>query len=272
MSRTLRLGFAALLLAAGIAGCSSPPPPQTFPPLNYSYLPPIVLKVATVNVINQYVPDPNAAQWIGQDPAPPPTVLQTELTRRLVGAGTPGTATVTIEAASIDSSGGNLVGAMTVRVDVASADGRHTGFTEATVSHTQTAPDSDASQNDTQAALYDMTKQLMDAMNVQLQYQIQHDLADWVIAGPAGGFGAAAGYGAAPTTGHDRGRAARRPHRRSPARRSPARRQRHWWFRATPTAPPVAPGQFLQLPPGVAVPPAPPTGPAVGAPAPLVPY
>ncbi len=30
-----------------LAGCgSSPPPPQTFPPLDYSYLPPIVLKVS----------------------------------------------------------------------------------------------------------------------------------------------------------------------------------------------------------------------------------
>ncbi len=269
MSRTLRLGFAALLLA-GIAGCSSPPPPQTFPPLNYSYLPPIVLKVATVNVINQYVPDPNAAQWIGQDPAPPPTVLQTELTRRLVGAGTPGTATVTIGAASIDSAGGNLVGAMTVRVDVASADGRHTGFTEATVSHTQTAPDSDASQNDTQAALYGMTKQLMDAMNVQLQYQIQHDLADWVIAGPAGGFGAAAGYGPAPTTGTIEAAPLAAPTAvtGTPLTGAPT----PLVVPGTPTAPPVAPGQFLQLPPGVAVPPAPPTGPAVGAPAPLVPY
>ena len=264
MSAAPRLGFIALL-AAGIAGCSSPPPPQSFPPLNYSYLPPIVLKVATVNVVDQYVPDPNAAQLIGEDPAPPPTVLQTELSRRLVGGGAPGTATATIEAASIDAAGGNLVGAMTVRIDVASADGLHTGFTEATVSHTETAPDSDASQNDMQAALYGMTKQLMDAMNVQLQYQIQHDLAEWVIAGPAGGFGAASGgFGAAPPAGTIEAAPLAAPIAVTGATLTGPPLAPPPTAPAAAPPPPVPPGQFLQLPPDAAAPPAPP--------APLVPY
>ena len=105
---------------------------------------------------------------------------------------------------------------MTVRLDVASAATRTTGFTEASVSVTQTAPASNATQDQVRAALYGMTKQLMDSMNVQLQYQIQHNLGSWIsyspnAASPAlnsgavsnGGIQAAplAAPGAAPSSG-----------------------------------------------------------------------
>ena len=68
---------------------------------------------------------------------------------------------------------------MTVDVNLASADGRSTGFTEANVTATQTAPDS-GNAGDMQAALYGLTKRLMTRMNVQLQYQIQKNLPQWV--------------------------------------------------------------------------------------------
>jgi len=180
--------FRIAALAAGLtlAACSSspPPPPVNYPPLNYSYLPPITLKVATVNVQNDYVPDPGAATLIGEDPEPPATALLGVATQRLVANGTPGTATFTIENASIEEANGNLTGTLTARLDVISADGRRNGFTEASVSHTETAPDPDAAPADVQAALYGMTKQLMDEMNVQMQYQIQRNLSDWVVYAP----------------------------------------------------------------------------------------
>jgi hypothetical protein len=177
---------AAFGLAMGLAACggSPPPPPVVYKPLDYSYLPPITLRVATVNVSNTYVPDPGAATLIGQDPEPPATALLDVATRRLIGNGTPGTADFTIENASIEQVGGNIVGTLTARLDVKSADGRKNGFTEASVSHSQTAPDSSATPADWQAALYGMTKQLMDSMNVQLQYQIQRNLGDWVVYAP----------------------------------------------------------------------------------------
>jgi hypothetical protein len=168
------------VLALAACGGSPPAPPPVFAPLDYSYLPPIMLKVASVTVVNQYVPDPGAATLIAQDPEPPATALQAMLNRRLVANGTPGMATVTIEAASIDQVGSNLTGTMTVRLDVQSADGRSTGYTEASVTHSETAPDPNSSPDAMQTALYGMTKQLMDAMNVQLQYQIQQNLGSWV--------------------------------------------------------------------------------------------
>ena len=174
-----RAWFSAISMLA-LAACSSPPPLQTFAPLNYAYLPPIVLNVANISVVNNYQPDANAATLIAEDPAPPATTLMTVLNSRLVASGAPGDATATIEAASIEPDGANLTGIMTVRLDVSSPATRSTGYTTATVTYSQTAPDPDASQNDVQAVLYSITKQLMNQMNVQLQYQIQNNLSAWV--------------------------------------------------------------------------------------------
>ncbi len=169
-------------VAFALAGCggSPPPPPRVFAPLDYSYLPPIVLNVSNISVQNQYVPDPGAATLLGEDPEPPANAVMAMAQRRLVANGAPGNATFTVETASIDQVGDNYVGLMTVRLDVVSADGRNTGYTEASVTQSNPVPDADATQNDVQAALYGMTKQLMDAMNVQLQYQIQRNLSSWV--------------------------------------------------------------------------------------------
>lgn len=199
-----------LLAPAALTGCSSPPP-QTFPPLDYAYLPPIVLKVANLNIVNTYVPGPGAATLIGQDPAPPATVLLDMLNHRLIASGAPGSGTVTIEQASVDQSGGSLVGTMTVDIQLQSADGRATGTTEVSVNASVPAPDPDASQNAVQAALYTLTKNMMEGtsttpgqpptngMNTQLQYQIQHNLGPWVQAAAVPGaapLAAGAGGGA----------------------------------------------------------------------------
>ncbi len=186
----------AFILTLGLAACgdSPPPPPQVFPPLDYSYLPPIVLNVSNITVQNAYVPDPGAATLIRQDPEAPANALTAMLQHRLVADGVPGNGSVTIENASIEPAGGGYLGVMTVRLDLASQDGRKTGFTEASVSVTQTAPDSDATQDQIRGALYGITKQLMDQMNVQLQYQIQRNLDSWISYTPLAAT-AAAGSG-----------------------------------------------------------------------------
>jgi hypothetical protein len=180
-----------LLAVLALAACGGPPPPATvFPPLDYSYLPPIVLKVSNINVVNQYVPDPSAATLIGQDPEAPANALSDMLNRRIVAGGTQGNGVVTIEVASIEQVGNSYTGTMTVRVDVQSADGKSTGFTEASVTHSQSVPD-DA--KDIPATLYAMTKALMDTMNVQLQYQLQQNLSSWISYSAVPGVGGVGG-------------------------------------------------------------------------------
>jgi hypothetical protein len=170
------------LLTSLLTACSSspPPPPQVFAPLSYNYLPPILLTVSNITLQNDYVPDPAAATLNGENPSPLADTIMAMAQHRLVANGTPGTATFSIETASIEPVGDNYVGNVSVRLDVVSADGRKTGYTVASVNVTQTAPDSDASQNDVQAELYSITKQLMDRLNVQLQYQIQSNMGSWV--------------------------------------------------------------------------------------------
>lgn len=179
-----------LPLAAGLAGCSTTPPP-VFQPLDYSYLPPIALKVANLNIVNNYVPSPDQTALIGEDPAPPEATLLAALQHRLVASGEPGTGTVTIQMASLSEANSIISGTLTVDINVASADGRSTGFTEASVTASQPAADSGSSPGDTQTVLYNLTKQLMDTMNVQIQYQIQHSIPNWVsytsVPGAVGG-------------------------------------------------------------------------------------
>jgi len=195
--KSWKLAPLAALVLAGCGG-SPPPPPQTFPVLDYSYLPPIVLKVANLNVVNNYVPTPDAATLVGEDPEPPAVAAMTMLSHRIVASGAPGSGTVTLQNASITEQGDTLSGAMTVDISLASADGRSTGFTEASVTASAPAPDPDADPNTVQAALYAMTKQLMDGMNVQLQYQIQHNMGSWLSGVPGA---APLGAGAAPSPG-----------------------------------------------------------------------
>ena len=182
-----KLVFVLPLLA--VAGCTSTAPAPTFAPLQYSYLPPILLKVSQVNVTDGYVPTPSQVKMAGLDPAAPDETLLAMLKQRLQPAGQAGTATVTVEAAYVDDVNGTLVGQMTVNLNLASADGLSTGFTEASVSATETAPDS-GNPDDMRAALYDLTKRLMTQMNVELQYEIQKNLPNWISWTGTGTFGA----------------------------------------------------------------------------------
>jgi hypothetical protein len=175
-----------LLSFLALASCSSAPP-QTFAPLNYNYLTPIVLKVSSLTISNAYVPTPGQATLIAQDPAPPGPVLTSTLNHLLVAGGTSGTGTVTIESASVDQQGSNLVGVLTVDIHLVSGDGLRTADTEASVTATAPAPDPNASENDVQAALYGLTQQMMDpssqkSLIVNLQHQIAVNLPNWVLA------------------------------------------------------------------------------------------
>ena len=195
-----------VLLAIGLSACGGggETQPESFSPLNYDYLPPIRLHVANISIENDYVPDQGASTLIAEDPDPPASALLRMLQHRLVPDGTPGNGTAKIENASLEQVGNEYVGMMTVRLDLASADGREKGYTEATVSVTQTAPGADGGSDAVRAALYTITKQLMDSMNVQLQYQIQHNLGDWIsygvnaAAAPFGQAGSSGGIQAAP--------------------------------------------------------------------------
>lgn len=190
-----------LLLPLGLAACAGPPPPpQVFAPLNYSYLPPITLKVASVTVRDEYLPGPGAAELIAQAPEAPATALESMAHSRLVADGSPGSATFVIKNASLDQVGDTLDGAMDVELDISTSNGQRVAFAEASVSRSVTAP-SDMDQAHLRAALYNLTKSLMTEMNVQFQYQVQKSLSDWLAFPPGAGSADMSPMAAPPAAG-----------------------------------------------------------------------
>ena len=178
-----------------LVGCSSDEGvPQTYPPLRYTYLAPISLNVASIQTEVAYAPSPGGTNLDAMSPEQPVQAVQQMIQDRLVAGGASGTATVTINTASINRVGDTAVGNISVQVAVTSADGRQAGYTQASVTRTRTLPD-DTSDAALRAFLYTMTSDLVNAENVELEYQIRQHLAAWQV----GGTSPIVGGPAAPT-------------------------------------------------------------------------
>ena len=109
------------------------------------------------------------------DPVQPVDALRQMALDRLQAFGPAGKAVLVIENASLTRDGDTITGTFAVRLDIYTSANIRAGYAEARVSHTHTGDVGDIRQT-----LFDMTKQLMDEMNVQLEYQIIHSLRDWL--------------------------------------------------------------------------------------------
>jgi hypothetical protein len=187
--------LSAPLLLAGCGGDQGVP--QNFPPLRYSYLAPLSLNVTSIQTQVAYAPSDDGSSLDAMSPEAPIQAVEQMLQDRLVAAGTGstgGTATVTINTASLNRVNDTAVGNISVQVAVISADGRRSGYTQASVTRTRTLPD-DTSDDALRAFLYQMTSDLVNAENVELEYQIRQHLAGWLV----GGSSPIVGGPAAPT-------------------------------------------------------------------------
>ena len=100
---------------------------------------------------------------------------------RLFAAGTAGSATFTIDQASIvREPNGALDGQFAVHLDLTASGGARAGFAEARVAR-QYVPGSDSENGS--ANLYALTRQMMDAMNVELEFQVRRTLKPWLVVG-----------------------------------------------------------------------------------------
>jgi hypothetical protein len=168
--------------------------PQNFPPLRYTYLAPISLNVANIQTEVDYAPAADGSSLDSMSPEAPLQAVQQMIQDRLVAAGGSGTATIVINSASINRVNDTAVGNISLRLTVTSADGHRTGYTDANVTRTRTLPD-DTSEDALRAFLYSMTQDMVNAENVELEYQIRQNLGAWMV----GGGSAAIGGPAAPT-------------------------------------------------------------------------
>jgi len=179
MTRSLgrRQALLAPLLGAWLlASCDdddTPPPRTNFPPLTYNMLPVLRLSVGSLIVQNNAPIVPN--DFGPQSPVLPTAALTEMADDRLQASGNSGSATFVIDQASIVRTDTGLVGNFVVHIDVQSADHQHVAYAQARVTRTYTGD-----IQDMRGTLYDMTKQMMDDMNVELEVQIRRTLPDWL--------------------------------------------------------------------------------------------
>ena len=169
---------AALLLPLALAACGGEP--KSYPPLRYEYLPPIRLNVAEIEIRQDFVPSGVAPDVSPLDPAQPVDALRQMAQDRLKAFGATGRAVFVIENAALIRREDTITGTMAVRLEIYTADNRRAGFAEARVSRQHIGH-----VDDIHDTLYDMTKQLMSAMNVEFEYQLRQTLGSWLVTGTA---------------------------------------------------------------------------------------
>jgi hypothetical protein len=178
---TRRAALALPLVLAACGGGEEGPPAgqQSFAPLDFSYLLPLRLNVASVEISDRYVPSgqpPDVSQF---DPIQPVAALRLMAQQRLQAAGTTGRAVFIINDASLTRLGDMITGTMSVELDIYPTPGTRAGFAQATV-----VRQLNGSVGNLPAALYQLTRQMMDQMNVEFEYQVRHSLGEWLL--PAG--------------------------------------------------------------------------------------
>lgn len=175
----LRPSFSTLGLFCGLAllaGCaSSNPSEETFPTPDYSYLPPLNLNVSQVNVDNQAQPDSDDIS--SKSPTNPADTLTLMAHQRLHAMGSSGTASLTITKAEMTKAPHHaLSGSYTVKLNLNDTAHNHHGFITAHVQRTIDAPSDLGLEHN----LHTLNTQLMDDMNVELEYQVRSHLASWL--------------------------------------------------------------------------------------------
>ena len=202
---------AVLLLPFLALGCSDEAGPENFAPLSYSYLTPIRLNVASIEVDDR---SPPSSGLDTADPIRPADALKQMAADRLFADGSAGRAIFVIDQARLSRGDGGIDGTMAVHLDVfAGPGGERVGYAEARVVRRRSSTDDG---ENLRSVLYDFTVQMMNDMNVEFEYQVRRSLRDWVqttsdtaplpppvVAQPlpgAGGAAAPAGSSVTPAT------------------------------------------------------------------------
>lgn len=166
-----------LLLPLLVAACGGDDnAQQTFPMPSYSYLTPLRLNVASVEIDDRSAPV--GGNSVGSlSPLRPADALKQMANDRLLAGGNSGRAVFVIEQASLTRSNGGIDGIMAVHLDVYAGSDTRAGYAEARVVRRRTSTDTD---EDARTVLYNFTLQMMKDMNVEFEFQVRRSLKDWL--------------------------------------------------------------------------------------------
>jgi hypothetical protein len=168
-----------LAVLLGLAACAGePPPPENFAALHYEYLNKLRLNVGAIEVQDHSVAL-GENDVASQAPTPLAQAAIQMAHDRLFAAGLQGQADFVIDQASIlRGPDGVLTGVLAVHLALFSPAGTQSGLAEARVTR-QHVPGSDP--ENLRSVLYDMTRQMMDDMNVELEFQIRRSLRSFLV-------------------------------------------------------------------------------------------
>jgi len=148
--------------------------PRPLPPLRYEHLTKLRLNVAAVDVEERFFAGgPGDVSTIA--PVPPIVAVQQMARDRLLAMGRTGRAALIVKQASLVQAHGGYDGHIDVELAISDTDGKRLAYAEARVARRQTGGD------EMRATLYEMTDQMMDALNVELEFQIRRNLRDWLL-------------------------------------------------------------------------------------------
>lgn len=164
-----------LLLPLLLAACGGHER-RDYPPLRYNYLLPLGLNVAQIRIEQRYMPSGAPPDVSQLDPVPPVDALRSMATDRLQALGATGTAVFSILNAALIRKDDTLSGTFEVELDVYSAPDTRAAYATASVTGSYSGD-----LDDIRSRLYDMTRSLMDRMNVEFEYQVRRSLGGWLL-------------------------------------------------------------------------------------------
>ncbi|MFL5279442.1 MAG: hypothetical protein ACJ8AW_00175 [Rhodopila sp.] len=170
----------ALLLPLVLAACGGGEEEQAFEPLRFNYLPPIQLNVAKIDIEQRFVPAGVPPDVSSEDPVPPVAALRAMAADRLQAFGTANRAVFAILDASMMRTGDVISGTFAVSLTILDDNGAQRGFAEARVQARH-----GGRADNLRSVLYDMTKSMMNDMNIEFEYQIHRSLKSWLTSAVA---------------------------------------------------------------------------------------
>lgn len=173
----------ALVLPVALVGCAEQKQPTQFAPLTYDYLGQIHLNVATLDIVDNSVTNPEPGDIGYKSPSPPDHTLRQMASDRLVAVGNTAAATtahfVIDRAFILHQPGGTLDGQMDIHLDLLNPEGKRVATASAQA--TQTLHPDPSQDVESPANLYEITKDMMQTINVEFEYQIRHSLNKWLV-------------------------------------------------------------------------------------------
>jgi hypothetical protein len=166
-----------LLLPLFAAACSTDSGPENYPMPSYTYLTPLRLNVARVQIDDRTPPVGND-RVLELAPLRPVDALKQMASDRISAGGTVGRAVFVIDQAWVRRvGGGGLDGRMSVHLDIYAGGDSRVGYAEAQVARNRVSTDTDENPR---AVLYQFVKQMMNDMNVEFEYQVRRSLKEYL--------------------------------------------------------------------------------------------